>query len=161
MTTWNTDAIINFVRQAKFTGIPLRQATAIVLATSSGNDAYYADVDVDGHGPWVGLFGIEDNATQNPKGVKLTDPVANARAAYRLWVGNGKTWDWSPQFASGGFRAYLSGVEDTLLLPSNPQAIDAMTPSTSADNARKSLRSVVSDANQTAVQIIGASSMLQ
>lgn len=161
MTTWNTDAVIGFVRKAGFTGIPLNQATAIALATSDGDDAYYVTTDAPGHGPWVGLFGIEDNSTQNPKGVKLLDPVANARLAYNLWRSNGKSWDWSPQYVSGEWKGKLAGVRATLLLPASPQSVSTLGNTGTAEIAKASIRSVTADATATAASVLDAISTLQ
>lgn len=123
-----------FNRKAGFLGIPLVQATAIVLATSGGHDDYLYQSDVPGQPAYKGLFGIPDTADVNPKNLNLYDPWVNAKVAAKMWRGNGKTWGWLPQYAGGAWREYLESAREASLALASPQPVQ-VEPSGEAPNA--------------------------
>ena len=99
---WGAPTIVHYVEHAGFPRSLWAGMTALALATSGGHDNYDVRAGSPGSGHWIGLWGVNVDRWPDLADVDLTDPQANARAAYRLcartggitWCPAGETKQW-------------------------------------------------------------------
>jgi Lysozyme like domain len=102
MSTLSPSEIQAYAANAGFSGDDLTTAQAIALAESSGNPAAIGD-----NGNSVGLFQINLPAHPEYSGIDLTDPQANADAAYNIFEAAGSTFSPWSTYVSGAYQDYL------------------------------------------------------
>lgn len=112
--------LVALASQAGFTGPDLATAVSIALAESGGDPQAYnperAANTPQGYGSF-GLWQIYLKAHPEFKGVNLTDPQANANAAYMVYLNAGKSFrPWST-FGNGAYLAHLDAVNVVIAPP--------------------------------------------
>lgn len=111
MTTWAPAAIVGFARQAGWEGAEVVTAVAVAMAASGGADHALETYPHGTPRQTRGLWAVDVDQVADDVAATLYDPRANARAAYGFWEANGRSWDWSPVYRSGGWRTYLDAAD--------------------------------------------------
>lgn len=115
-TTLSPEQVASIARKAGFSGDNLRTAVAIAKAESGLNPSAQGDVDLQGEGwgPSIGLFQIrcrlDEIGKRTPRDCSaLTDPLFNARSAYKISNGGNDFSAWT-QYVNGAYRAFIDLV---------------------------------------------------
>lgn len=122
---WEIRAVAGFAYRAGWRGDDLATATAVALATSSGDDhwrwtpAFRTDVDRRG------LFGLDATMFDLDRVGDLFDPNINASLAQNLWRSLDRTWEWAavdldaiPYYVTTFARSAAAAPDLTPNLPS-------------------------------------------
>ena len=86
------------IAQAGWTNEPAREALTLSYAASKWQDHYEQDNVSRPGDNRIGLFGLNPVTVASDFPRELLDPRTNARAAFRLWVNNGRSFDWHPLY---------------------------------------------------------------
>jgi hypothetical protein len=113
-----TGGISKLAYNAGFRGVDLVTAVAIAYAESSGNPNAVGDQSLaPERGPSIGLWQINIGSKAHPDLAEwnLTDPLTNARAAFRVYQDAGNSFrPWST-FTSTRYQAFLQRANNEVL----------------------------------------------
>jgi Lysozyme like domain len=105
-TTLNAQQIAGYAANAGFSGPDLQVAVAVALAESSGNTGAVGDLLITPGGS-IGLWQINLKAHPEYTAAQLTDPQANANAAYAIYSAAGSTFSPWSTYTNGAYSAYI------------------------------------------------------
>lgn len=109
MTKLNPSQVAAAAHIGGFTGEDqIVTATAIALAESGGVTDAKGGPNTNGTYDW-GLFQIND--VHKPTDAEKTDPIANARRAYKIWVQAGHSFKPWATFNSGSYKRKLTDAQ--------------------------------------------------
>ena len=101
--------IAGYAENAGFDGPDLQVAVAVALAESSGNPSAVGDLTL---GVSVGLWQINLKAHPQYTQAQLTDPQANANAAFQIYQAAGNQFTpWSTN-NNGAYSAYIVQAQE-------------------------------------------------
>jgi hypothetical protein len=106
MTKLNPSQVAAAAHVGGFTGKDqIATATAIALAESGGRTDAKGGPNSNGTFDW-GLFQIND--VHKPTDAEKTDPLANARRAYKIWVQAGHSFKPWATYNSGSYKKHVT-----------------------------------------------------
>ena len=98
--------ISGYAENAGWSGPDLQVAVAVALAESSGNPSAVGDTTITPGGS-IGLWQINLAAHPQYTAAQLTDPQANANAAYSIYQAAGNTFSPWSTYTNGAYSAYI------------------------------------------------------
>jgi hypothetical protein len=104
---WDAVEIARFARDGGFHENNIRDAVAVALATSGGNDTYDVAAHTPGAGHWKGLWGVDVDRYPEYAEMDLHTPKVAAQVAYELCREH-DGWTWSPAAVAGIHGSHIA-----------------------------------------------------
>jgi hypothetical protein len=114
VTTWGGVEVLEFARQAGFTGDEVKRAACVAYAASQWRDHFESVIPGSPSLDRFGLWGLTLEELDGWSPRSAMNPRMSAEIAYAQWVAAGGTWDWHSIVQAGGgavLRAAWSTIE--------------------------------------------------
>lgn len=123
---WSPEVVAGFARRAGFTGENLVIATAIVLSTSGGDDAWQWRPNDGSAIDMRGLFGIDVARYPRVKDRALYNAQINADTANALWQESAYRWEPFRNYGSIFYVIQLPGAIAAVAGATTHQSLDTV-----------------------------------
>lgn len=140
---WSPSTVAGFAQNAGFGDDELVMAVAVALAASDGWDDVWNEVDPMLTERLVGLWQVPTWLVSEETSHRLTNPVVNAEAAFRLWLASDCSWNWSPTFAVGGWKYRIPEARAAVQSPQMGESIVVPVMPIDTTSNRLSARSAI------------------